>query len=298
MNKYVLIIDDDKTQAEQLCTALGGVLPEIKFDQAHTEEDIERKIVEQFYSVAIVDLRMDGFSIDGFGVIDKISIINPYAKIITISAFTGEYLPKLNDYISKGKILAISEKKEYARWTQELKEILEKNFNMSQDPIAVQVLENMYAEAKNETDTYIKGKMFENFVVVLFRQMGFKYIETRVRDAASNEIDLVVRNDIEDPFFSKFGRYIFAECKNKNGVGFNKNDLIVFRKKVESSAGDSNLGIVFTTGSITQTVYQEALKDSISSTKILYMSSSEISRLIHSQDLLEELKEIIDSQVE
>lgn len=298
MNNTILIIDDEQLQAQQLANALRRELPSCNIVSAFEEEDIKNKIEGVFFSVAIVDLRMDRYATDGFDIIDKIMVINPYAKVIAVSAYTGEYITKLNEYIAQNKILAISDKEDFATWIPKLKDIVLRFFNQTGNPITVQVMEDMFANAKNESDTYLKGKKFENFVVVLFRQMGFKYIETRVRDAASNEMDLIVRNDIEDPFFAKFGRYIFVECKNKPEAGFSKNDFIVFNNKVASSAGDSDLGVVFSTGSIKRTVYQEALKESKGNVKILYMSSPEIIRLIHASDMLEEFKLIIDKQVQ
>ena len=298
MNNTILIIDDEQIQAEQLAQALRREIPGCTTISAFEQDDILSQIENLFFSIAIVDLRMDKYDIDGFEVIDRISVINPYAKIIAISAYTGEYLTKLNEYIAQNKILAISEKEDFNQWIPKLKDIVLKYFNTPRNPIATQILEDMFADAKNESDTYLKGKKFENFVVVLFRQMGFKYIETRVRDAAFNEMDLIVRNDIDDSFFAKFRRYIFAECKNKPDAGFDKNDFIVFHKKVESSAGDSDLGVVFSTGSIKRTVYLEALKEAKGSVKILYMSSPEILQLIHASDMLEEFKLIIDKQVQ
>lgn len=298
MNNTILVIDDEQIQAEQLAQALQRDISNCKAIAAFTQDDILSKIENIFFSIAIVDLRMDKYDIDGFEIIDRISVINPYAKIIVISAYTGEYITKLNEYIAQNKILAISEKENFNQWIPKLKDIVLKYFNTQRNPIAIQILEDMFADAKNEQDTYLKGKKFENFVVVLFRQMGFKYIETRVRDSASNEMDLIVRNDIDDSFFSKFKRYIFAECKNKPNNGFDKNDFIVFHKKVESAAGDSDLGVVFSTGSIKKTVYLEALKEAKGSVKILYMSSNEIMQLIHASDMLEEFKLIIDKQVQ
>lgn len=298
MNNTILVIDDEQIQAEQLAQALQRDISNCKAIAAFTQDDILSKIENIFFSIAIVDLRMDKYDIDGFEIIDRISVINPYAKIIVISAYTGEYITKLNEYIAQNKILAISEKENFNQWIPKLKDIVLKYFNTQRNPIAIQILEDMFADAKNEQDTYLKGKKFENFVVVLFRQMGFKYIETRVRDSASNEMDLIVRNDIDDSFFSKFKRYIFAECKNKPNNGFDKNDFIVFHKKVESTAGDSDLGVVFSTGSIKKTVYLEALKEAKGSVKILYMSSNEIMQLIHASDMLEEFKLIIDKQVQ
>jgi len=298
MNKNTLIIDDDQTQALQLADALKREMPEASFDCAFTENDIEEKVVGTYYSIAIVDLRMDKFKFDGFDIIEQIAVVNPYAKVIVVSAYTNEYMERLNEYISTGKVAAIAEKEDFRTWIPKLKNTLFKHFSSSPNPRAVEILEGLYADAKNEKDKYKKGKKFEDFVVVLFRQMGFKYIETRLRDKASNEMDLIVRNDIDDSFFSKFKRYIFAECKNKPDVGFTKNDFIIFNNKVASSAGDSDLGVVFTTGTITKTVYLEALKESKGGVKIVYLASSEILTLIHSQDMLEEFKIIIDKQVQ
>lgn len=297
MNKSILIIDDDETQARELCKALQGKLQECSFSYAFEESDIMAKVITRFYSIAIVDLRMDKYEIDGFAVIDQIMTANPYAKIIVISAYLGEYMPKLSEYMSKGALLSWSEKKDYGKWVPELTTTISDYYSKDVNPVAVQILEDMYAKAKNEPDAVKKGRMFEEFVVGLFRQMGFAHIGTRVRDAASNEIDIIVRNDINDPFFGKYGRYIFAECKNKPEDGFSKNDFIIFHKKVSSSNGDSNLGVVFTTGHIKRTVYLEALKESGNDVKIVYLSSGEIARLIHTPDMLDEFKEIMDEQV-
>ena len=76
-----------------------------------------------------------------------------------------------------------------------------------------------------------------------------------------------------------------------------KNDFILFNKKVSSSNGDSNLGVVFTTGPIKHTVYLEALRESEKGVKILYLGSAEIAKLIHTPNMLDEFKEIIDRQV-
>ena len=297
MNKSILIIDDQEKQAKELCEALHAALKGCSLCYASKEDDIMAKIITQYYSVAIVDLRMDGYHFDGFDVMNQIMTANPYAKIIIISAYMKDYLLRISEYISKGAILALSEKKDYNVWIPELTSIISDYFNKDINPIAVQILENLFANAKNETNTIKKGKLFEEFVVGLFRQMGFVHIETRIRDKADNEIDLIVRNDLNDPFFSKFGRYIFVECKNRPELGFSKNDFIVFNKKVSSSNGDSNFGVVFTTGHIKRTVYLEALRESEKGVKILYLGSGEIAKLIHTPNMLDEFKEIIDGQV-
>lgn len=297
MNKTILIIDDEELQAKNLARALKAELQDYDFICEWREEEIEKTVICNFYSIALVDLRMDRYAIDGFHIINLISDVNPYAKTIAISAYTGEYISKLSDYMQKGKLLAISEKDVFDIWIPKLKDIISDYYNKDLNPITVQVLEESFAAAKNETDAYKKGKLFEEFVVNLFRQMGFVHIETRVRDAASNEIDLILRNDLNDCFFSKYARYIYVECKNKPESGFDKNDFIVFNNKVRSSFGNSDLGIVVTTGYIKNTVFQESLKESKFNSKIVFLSSAEIIRIIHTPKMLDELKEIIDEQV-
>jgi DNA-binding NarL/FixJ family response regulator len=297
MNKSILIIDDQESQARELCDALEKALDDCSICYASEERDIMMKIITRYYSVAIVDLRMEGYDMDGFTVMDQIMIANPYARIIIVSAYMSEYISRISEYISKGAVLAISEKKSLETWVPELAKIIKDYFTKDLNSFAIQILEDLYANAKNEPDATKKGRMFEEFVVGLFRQMGFIHIETRVRDRANNEIDLIVRNDLNDPFFGKFGRYLFVECKNRPELGFSKNDFIVFNKKVSSSNGDSNLGVVFTTGHIKRSVYLEALRESEKGIKILYLGSREIMKLIHTPNMLDEFKEIIDQQV-
>lgn len=297
MNRTILVIDDEELQAKNLAEALQKELPEYVFNYVWEEDEIQKVVVSTYYAIALVDLRMDGYKFDGFEIINLISEVNPYAKVIAVSAYTEEYMQKLSGYMSEGKLLSITEKETFDKWIPRLKNMIETYYNKGLNPITVQVLEDSFAEAKNEKDAFKKGKKFEDFVVNLFRQMGFAHIETRKRDAASNELDLIIRNDINDTFFNKFKRYIYVECKNKPESGIDKNDFIVFNNKVQSSFGNSDIGIMFTTGTVKHTVLREALKECKYNIKIIFLSSSEILRLIRAPKMLEEFKEIIDEQV-
>lgn len=297
MNRTIIVIDDDEIQAKNLAEALQEELEDCEIIYEWREDEIEKTVINTFYSIAFVDLRMDAYRFDGFKIIDLITEVNPYAKIIAVSAYTDEYMKKLSDYMSDGKLLGISEKDAFDKWIPKLKDMIKGYYNKGLNPITVQVLEDAFATAKNEKDAFKKGKLFEDFIVNLFRQMGFIHIETRRRDSASNELDLIVRNDIDDTFFIKFGRYIYVECKNKPETGIDKNDFIVFNNKIQSSFGNCDLGIMFTTGRIKKTVFEEALKECKFNTKIVFLASSEILRLIRTPRMLDEFKEIIDSQI-
>lgn len=62
----------------------------------------------------------------------------------------SDYMTRISEYISRGAILAISEKKELEVWIPELTKIIEEYFNKDINPLAVQILEDLYANAKNE----------------------------------------------------------------------------------------------------------------------------------------------------
>lgn len=296
MAKSVLILDDEQVQAENLQKSLQKEMKEYSFSCAYEEKDMLEKIESVYYNVAIVDLRMDKYEIDGFKLMELIAIYNPFAKIIVISAFTQEYYETLKKYLTKGQILAISEKKVWEEWIPELTSVLKDYLSPSLDTIAQNALEDMYEQAKNATTAYEKGLKFENFVAVLFGRMGFEHIKARIRDEASNEKDLIIRNDIKDIFFEKYKPYFYVECKNRN-EGFDKNDFTAFYEKIHMSHGVSNLGFVFTTSYVKDTVYKQALVEAKGNIKIVYIATDLIVRLIHAQNILEEFKDIIDEQV-
>lgn len=295
----ILIIDDEKTQAENLEKALKLRDSSYYTITASDENEINRKIECCYYDVAIVDLRMSKYSINGFDIIKTINEINPYSKIIIASAFVGEYVSELTNILSLGSIIGVVDKDSFELFVKQITDLLNKrldelNFNPD---LSVLSLRNAYATLKNETDTFKKGIKFEFFLSSLFGQMGFTKIINRVVDKSSNEVDLAIRNEINDAFFQKFKQYILIECKNKPEEGVSKNDFIIFLNKIKHTNGLCDLGIIATSGYIKKTVYLEALRDSGDIRKIMFLSNPEIEKLINSQNRLETFKEIIDSQI-
>ena len=98
MKQSILIIDDEEVQARNLAEALSNELPDFDVVYASKEEDIQTTIVSRYFSIALIDLRMDNYMFDGCEIIEWISEINPYAKVIAVSAYTEEYILKLSSY--------------------------------------------------------------------------------------------------------------------------------------------------------------------------------------------------------
>lgn len=299
MRKNVIIIDDVKEQAEGLSKGLSQLLPDYTFENYHTEDKILDAIENRFYSLAIIDIRMDDFSFDGITLAEKIFEVNPFANVIIISAFKDEYFLRLKDLLLTGKVVDIQDKEDFDIWLPKLKDVIENYYNnVSKDPSEINnALLQYYSDAKNEIDTYRKGEKFEHFMSLMFQSIGFNQVLKRVKDQSLNEVDLIIRNDIEDSFINKFGKYVLVECKNKPQDKVNKNDFIVFQNKLKNTNGLAELGIIATTGYITRNTYIEAIRESGETRKILFLSNPEIEKLIKAENKLSTFKNLIDLQV-
>lgn len=300
MEKTILVIDDEALQAKTLSKSLAEKLTNYSFEDYSTEESIIHAIENRFYNLAILDLRMDKFSINGLDIAQKIIELNPVAKVIIISAYKEEYFEPLKNILKTGKVLDVIGKHDKPSDTaKELEPIIKQYFKRLEEDISIfnsSLLQN-YSEAKNETDTFKKGILFERFISLLFGSMGYKEINRRVIDASRNEVDLSIRNEIKDPFLNKFGKYILIECKNKPDYKVGKNDFIVFNDKLKNSNGLSDLGIIATTGGFSKTTYLQALRESNTQCKVLFLSNVEFISLIQSENKIETFKKIIDDQV-
>lgn len=160
MNKSILIIDDEAQQAKNLKEALSKRNEEFRIEVASTEEEINAKINDFFFMVAIVDLRMDKYKKDGVDFIKEINEINPYAVIIAVSAYESEYEEKLKNLLLGGNIFRFCTKKSYNEWVPELEKALSDCFSLLEEKYYMnqQALLSYYNDAKNEMDTYKKGK--------------------------------------------------------------------------------------------------------------------------------------------
>lgn len=297
--KRILIIDDEAVQAQALSATVSEIFTDAEVTFSSSEVEILDSINNKFYNLAILDLRMDAYDFDGVSLAKRIIDINPFAKILFVSKFSSEYMSQLENLLTNGNVIGFSEKKEYDSWKPDLERLIGQYYDsLEKDPSQVNnALINYYAELKNESDTYRKGEKYEDFVTILFRSIGFKEIRKRVKDISLNEVDLIVRNDIDDPFLYKFGKYFVIECKNKPDSNTTKNDYIVFLSKLENTCGLSELGFLFTTSSITKNTYIEAVRNSRKKEKIIIIDNRIMHTLLSSEDLKEGIKRIIDSQV-
>lgn len=300
MNKHIFVIDDQKEQAIGLAKQLNERLTEESyfFEALHDEHDILQAIDDRFCSLAIVDLRMDDYEINGIDICRKIIDNNPLAKVIIVSSWLTSFQGQYQDLITSGHVLCVMEKESLPIWVPKIEQKLREFFTKQEDSLSEnsKMLLNAYERAKNEKIPFKKGKLFEEFLVNLFGQIGFQFIQKRVTDTTS-EVDLILRNDINDAFLSKFGKYIFVEAKNRPSSPVDKNDFLAFRSKLDSSNQLAELGIIAASHNIASSVRLEALRTSREAGKIILLANDELTRLILAEDKRYELKKLIDTQI-
>ena len=299
VTRKILVIDDEEPQAIALAKTIESVIPMSNVLNASAKEEIINYVENKFYNLAVIDIRMDAYDFNGISLARRILEINPYAKILFVSKFIPEYLDELTPLLQNGNVLGFSDKKiDYDEWGEELKNVILPYYKqLDSNPQSISTaLINMYSELKDEENTYLKGSRFEDFISLLFQSIGFSEIVKRTRDKSLNEVDLIVRNEIDDPFLTKFGKYILIECKNHLDT-IDKNDFILFKSKLTATNGLAELGFFITTSSFKRTAYLEALRSSEGHHKIVFIDNSLLMRLMKSEDPREELKRIIDYQV-
>ena len=297
MGHLILVIDDEQQQAEGMKKFLKRERPNFSVESAFTEKDILEKVESLYFDIAIVDLQMNDFNIDGIFIIRKILEINPFARIIIVSGYVPSYDAQIAEIFKSGKIETVIEKTSIEIFTVKILRAIDNIIETYEKHSFYQkTLESLYADAKNETDKYLKGTNFERFIGLLFSQMGFTHISKRVKDQSLGEVDLIVRNELNDLFFQKFKPYLLIECKNTNEK-VDINDFKLFYGKLEHTNGMANLGFLITSNTIKDTAYKEAMRTSGKGNKVIFITHLEIARLIQSLNLLDTMKAIIDEQV-
>ncbi|MBS9780931.1 MAG: restriction endonuclease [Gammaproteobacteria bacterium] len=300
MKKSILILEDEKDQAINLEKFLRGALPDdYMVMQAHQEDDMLEAVENSYFSLAIVDLRMNDYKHDGIDLINMISKSNPLAKVIIQSSFTKEFYESNQDLLTSGLVVGVIEKEGFKASSQAIADKIIKYHDTLYDEDAglKTLLLEKYSDAKNETNSQQKGKKFEVFIRSLFNTLHYSEIQSNVRDQSQSEIDLIVRNETDDVFLNKFGKYFLVECKNYSASNVDKNAFTIFHQKLENSSCMADLGFLVTTGGFTTALKDEAMRSSSSAKKVILLSNADILNLIHSDRRIETFKRIIDKQV-
>jgi hypothetical protein len=140
-----------------------------------------------------------------------------------------------------------------------------------------------------------KGRSLEELCSRLFESVRGFTVSNRIR-TATEEIDISILNDSDDPRFRRELALLLAECKNWTGK-CGKDEFVIFREKIENRNRRCNLGFLISWNGFATTVTKEMLRGSREETLIVPMTGKDLRAAVRDGDFLKVLVECWESAV-
>ncbi len=291
----ILIVDDDPSFVQ----AYRAILQEEGYsaESATTRGEALARLDAGDWTVVLIDQRLRGADgpDSGLDLLDEVSRRSPGTKSIVITAYAESgaieraFAMGAFDYLEKTEVLdALLRIKLRSAWDS----VRARDASaLARGQLDTQLLDTWHAAA-TEPDRNRKGALLEEAMDTLFRTMpGFVVADKRRRNEIE-ELDLIVRNESTDPFWSHEGPYILVECKNWfSRVG--RSEIDTFRAKMQRRRGRCRLGIFVALGGFTEPFLTVAnAVASESQDLILPVDRARIEAWIGASDRVEFLKKL------
>lgn len=289
----VLVVDDEKPMYETYCDILipSGYRVEWAPDRASA---LARLQAEE-WDVVLLDQRLNGLTGGNTGIELVSEISQTGTKVILVTAYADPDMAErafregAYDYLTKDNLkllrallrIKVASASELAR---------ERRLSVLSPEARDKELLDLWRATLAERDPQRKGKLLEEVMVLLFKTIpGFANITPRARNK-DEEIDLLIRNESTDPFWSQENsQYILVECKNwSKPVGTDEFNL--FRMKIARRAGRSHLGFFVALGGFTEGFHSHAAAHRPDGHLVVTLERSDLEALITARDRNEQLK--------
>jgi len=152
-------------------------------------------------------------------------------------------------------------------------------------------IQEKWNEALTITDSNKKGEALEDLLVLIFSTVEGFIPSHRIR-TETEEIDISVRNESKDSFWSKFTPFILIECKNWS-TDCGKNEVVSFRSKLVNRFGLSHIGFLVSINGFRNTVTKEILRGSQTRFLVVPIDGKMLKGLILSKNRGELLKSFV-----
>jgi hypothetical protein len=150
-----------------------------------------------------------------------------------------------------------------------------------------QPMDKLIHEVETAASADDRGRTLEELCSRLFETVaGFK-VTGRLR-TATEEIDISIVNNCDEPRLRRESALILAECKNWNSK-CGKNEFVIFKEKVENRNRRCSLGFLISWNGFAQTVTKEILRGSRSDTLIVPITGADIRQAVIAGDFTKTL---------
>jgi len=148
-------------------------------------------------------------------------------------------------------------------------------------------LDSLVDAVENAASADDKGRTLEELCSRLFASVPGFVVAGRIR-TETEEIDISVVNDSEEPRLRREGALILAECKNWTGK-CGKNEFVVFHAKLENRSQRCTLGVLISWNGFKETVTKEMLRGSREQILVVPLTGEEIRAAVRSGDFVKTL---------
>lgn len=290
----ILFVDDDpdwtslyKAQLEKLGFAV---------DVAAGAAAARKLLGEGAWDVVLLDQKLSGSAgpDEGLELVPEVAARLPRAKTILMSAYAA---PKAIERAFSLGVYDYIEKSSNFRVFLEVKlrnalRAARAEHLMTLTPSETDArLRRTWEDAKIEVDPNRKGKLLEDLMVLLFKSVpGFRQAEPRRRNDVE-EIDILIPNESDDPFWKKESQYILAECKHwTKPVG--APELRHLLHKMERRFGRCDLGFFIAMNGFTGTFKDALLAERKDKRLVVLITGDDLDGLVTAGDRNEALKSL------
>lgn len=140
-----------------------------------------------------------------------------------------------------------------------------------------------------------RGRALEELMCRLFESLPGFSVSSRVR-TATEEIDIMILNDSNDPRFRRESAILLAECKNWSGK-CGKNEFVIFKEKIENRSKRCSLGFLISWNGFAETITKEMLRGSREETLVVPLEGKDIRHAVREGSFEQVLIEAWDRAV-
>lgn len=156
-------------------------------------------------------------------------------------------------------------------------------------------LDDLVDAVENASNNQAKGRSLEELCARLFETVPGMTVNQRIL-TETEEIDISIINDSNEPRLRREGALILAECKNWSGR-CGKNEFVIFRSKLENRSQRTTLGFLISWNGFTETVNKEMLRGSREDLLIIPLTGEDIRRSVRDGDFASVMSRAWDAAV-
>lgn len=284
-----LLVVDDSEDWRDLLKAIFEKRTDIAITEAVSGEDAMEKIKADDYDLVLLDVRMPAGT-EGLDALAEIKKLKPQTNVIMISAY-GD-VRKAVEAMRRGALNFVPKEADFKDIiTFRINEFIQTAHLIADREL---LIHTKYEEVQQFDDVQKKGKALEDLLAALFASVeGFIQID-RNANTATEEIDIVFRNESRDPSWQKESEIILVECKNWKSQRVGKSEFVLFKEKIENRYGRCKLGFLVCTTDFTKTLEKEMLRSSKTGLLVVPINGDDLRQLVESKKRSQLLRSFVD----